>query len=349
MRRLPIYFLIDVSESMVGKPIEYVQNGMRSIITELRTDPYALETAYISVIAFAGKAKLLSPLTEVTLFYPPKLAVGSGTSLGVALNYLMDEIDRSVKKTTIEEKGDWKPIVFLFTDGNPTDDYESAFARWNNKYKKHANLVIVSIGENADTQMLGRISENVLCLTKTDEISYKAFFKWVTDTIKTSSQSVSEGMGEDAVVEPNKSINLEKVDTSQKVIVDEHYVVLTGKCQETKKRYLAKYEKQGVYLDLGEEKYMKTDGYKLEGAYQIDEEVYDQLSDNSPTNLKINSSRLRGVPTCPCCGNQLGLVMCSCGNMFCAGDSPVNTCPWCGETVTIGVGEGGFDIERNRG
>ena len=32
-------------------------------------------------------------------------------------------------KTTLEKKGDWKPIVFLFTDGTPTDDPSSAFAR----------------------------------------------------------------------------------------------------------------------------------------------------------------------------------------------------------------------------
>lgn len=50
MRRLPIYFLVDVSESMVGEPIQQVQDGMRMIVQELRTDPYALETAYISVI-----------------------------------------------------------------------------------------------------------------------------------------------------------------------------------------------------------------------------------------------------------------------------------------------------------
>ena len=71
MRRLPVYFVVDVSESMVGEPIEQVQNGMRQIIQELRMDPYALETAFVSVIAFAGKAELLSPLTELYKFYPP--------------------------------------------------------------------------------------------------------------------------------------------------------------------------------------------------------------------------------------------------------------------------------------
>lgn len=43
MRRLPVYFLIDVSESMVGDPIQRVQDGMADIIKELRQDPYAIE------------------------------------------------------------------------------------------------------------------------------------------------------------------------------------------------------------------------------------------------------------------------------------------------------------------
>ena len=94
MRRLPIYFLVDVSESMVGTPIEQVQEGMRTIIQNLRVDPYALETVFVSIIAFAGKAKVLSPLTELYKFYPPTFPIGGGTSLGKGLECLMDDIDR---------------------------------------------------------------------------------------------------------------------------------------------------------------------------------------------------------------------------------------------------------------
>src|SRR5574344_377732 len=162
MRRLPIYFLVDVSESMVGEPIEQVQNGMRTIIQELRVDPYALETAFVSVIAFAGKAVNLSPLTELYKFYPPTFPIGGGTSLGIALDYLMDDMDRSLVKTTREQKEDWKPLIFLFTDGTPTDNPTAAIERWNRKYRKSANMVVVSIGDNADTHLLGQFSDNVL-------------------------------------------------------------------------------------------------------------------------------------------------------------------------------------------
>lgn len=222
MRRLPIYFLVDVSESMVGEPIQQVQDGMRMIVQELRTDPYALETAYISVIAFAGKAKSVTPLTELYKFYPPTFPIGGGTSLGAALNFLMDDMDKSLVKTTLEKKGDWKPIIFLFTDGTPTDDPTPAFIRWNQKYRHSANIVAISIGDNANTQLLGQISDNVLRLNNTDEISFKSFFKWVTASIKATSVSVMD-MGDDEVkLAPTSGINLEKVDTSKPCIIDEN-------------------------------------------------------------------------------------------------------------------------------
>jgi uncharacterized protein YegL len=212
MRRLPIYFLIDVSESMVGEPIEQVQDGMATIVKELRTDPYSLETVYISIIAFAGKAQKLSPLTELYNFYPPKLPIGGGTSLGNALSFLMNDLDVSIQKTTLEQKGDWKPIIFLFTDGNPTDEYEKAFERWNQKYRKSANLIVVSIGSNTDLNILGKISDNVLQLQATDAESFKKFFKWVTASIKTNSVSVSESNSDDLQLAPTREEGLAKID-----------------------------------------------------------------------------------------------------------------------------------------
>ena len=280
-----------------------MQDGMRMIVQELRTDPYALETAYISVIAFAGKAKSVTPLTELYKFYPPTFPIGGGTSLGAALNFLMDDMDKSLVKTTLEKKGDWKPIIFLFTDGTPTDDPTPAFTRWNQKYRHSANIVAISIGDNANTQLLGQISDNVLRLNNTDEMSFKSFFKWVTASIKATSVSVTD-MGDDEVkLAPTSGINLEKVDTSKPCIIDENFVVLVGKCSNTKKTYLVKYAKRMAEykdVDYGNLGLLKNE-FKLVGAYPIDEETYNSLSDGN-SNQSINTTALRGVPTCPCCG-----------------------------------------------
>ena len=347
MRRLPIYFLVDVSESMVGTPIEQVQDGMAAIINELRTDPYALETAWVSVIAFAGKAKMLSPLQELYKFYPPKFPIGGGTSLGTALNFLMDEMDRSLQKTTMEVKGDWKPIIFLFTDGTPTDDYSSAFNKWNNHYRSHCNLVAISLGNNLDTGILGQITDTVLRLNDTSAASFRQFFKWVTASIKTTSVSVTDAGDDSLKLAPTDGINLEKVDAKKTQKVDENFVVLLGKCQTTRKPYLVKYVKT-----LRPSEYVPFDVlyYKLTGGYPINEENYMELSDSRPASRKVNTEELRGMPTCPCCGNQLGVVVCECGNIFCVGETAQNKCPWCGlEGELGGIGEGGIDITRSRG
>lgn len=341
MRRLPIYFLIDVSESMVGDQIKGVQDGMRTIVQTLRTDPYALETVHIGIVIFAGKAKVLSPLTEIFKFYPPDFPIGGGTSLGKGLDCLMDDIERSVVKTTTEQKGDWKPIVFLFTDGTPTDNPDKAIERWNTKFRRHANIVAVSLGDNANTQLLGKFSDNVLRLKETDENSFKQFFKWVTASVKASSVSVNEIGNDDLHLAPISAINLEKVDTTEPCNVDENFVVVRGKCSETGKQYLVKYAKR-----FGD--FFKSN-FKLVGAYPIDGETYESLSDGKNVN-SFNVKQLNGIPSCPCCGNSYALLVCECGNVFCVGDKPILKCPWCGmEGEISNAGSDGININRGQG
>jgi len=346
MRRLPIYFLIDISESMVGDPIEQVEAGMASIIKELRTDPYALETVYVSIIVFAGRAQKISPLVELYNFYPPKLPVGGGTSLGNAMNFLMNDIDTTIKKTTLEEKGDWKPIIFLFTDGNPTDYVDDAFQRWNNKYRNSTSLIAISIGNNIDTKILGRITDNVLRLNKTDDDSFKAFFRWITASIKTNSVGVNELNSDELKLASFDDI-LTKIELEMSVpeILDENFAVMLAKCQNTKRPYLMKYQKQGQANVYG---YGSTSGFRLVGAYPIDN-TYFELTEGQPIGSTVNTRDLVGFPNCPCCGNQYGFSVCRCGRIMCVGNEETSECPWCGSQAQFGFAEGDSDISRTRG
>ncbi|WMP18042.1 VWA domain-containing protein [Thiothrix lacustris] len=175
MRRLPIYFVLDVSESMVGENLQKLEEGVSSIIRSLRQDPHALETIYISIIAFAGKSRTIVPLIELASFYPPKLPIGGGTSLGGALFHLMSEIDKSVVKTTAEVKGDWKPIIYLLTDGKPTDPVSSAVTKWKNEYSKKATLIAIAIGNFADASVLKQLTEHAFMLENTNNKNFTNF------------------------------------------------------------------------------------------------------------------------------------------------------------------------------
>lgn len=113
MRRLPVYLLLDTSESMVGSAIESVWTGLSTMLSALRKNPYAVEMGVLSIITFGGKAKKLIPLTEVHSFQLPEPDIRPGTTLGSAISILDQAIASEIIKTTPERKGDYKPLVFV--------------------------------------------------------------------------------------------------------------------------------------------------------------------------------------------------------------------------------------------
>jgi uncharacterized protein YegL len=123
IRRLPVYILADCSGSMNGNPIESVKSGIRALHSELMGDPSAVESTYLSVITFDSNAQQIVPLTELSQFNTPDLRAGGTTAFGAALKLLNDAINSEVHKNTPEQKGDWKPLIFIFTDGEPTDRF----------------------------------------------------------------------------------------------------------------------------------------------------------------------------------------------------------------------------------
>lgn len=190
MRRLPVYLLLDTSGSMYGEPIEAVKNGVQTLVSSLRQDPYALETAYLSVITFESSAQQITPLTELSAFQQPNLSAGGCTAMGEALALLAQKVDTEVTKTTADQKGDWRPLVFILTDGEPTDDLNKGIAEF--KKRKFGMVVACAAGMGANTNTLKQITENVVSLDTADGESIKQYFKWVSASISTSSKSVED-------------------------------------------------------------------------------------------------------------------------------------------------------------
>jgi uncharacterized protein YegL len=190
MRRLPVYLLLDTSGSMTGEPIEAVKNGVQIMISSLRQNPQAIETAFISIITFDSVARQIIPLTDLASFQMVDIKAIGVTALGEALRLLCHKIDTEVANTTTEKKGDWKPLVFIMTDGVPTDDWQSALNEF--KSKKISFTVACAAGNKADTEILKQITDNVISLDTADSASIGKFFQWVTASIGVTSTKVED-------------------------------------------------------------------------------------------------------------------------------------------------------------
>jgi len=175
---------------MTGEPIEAVKNGVQMMVHSLRQNPQAIETAFVSIITFDSEAKQLIPLTDLASFQTVDLKAAGTTALGAALSLLADKLENEVTKTTLEQKGDWKPIVFIMTDGVPTDDWQAGFQKL--KAVKKGLIVGCAAGNNADDKVLKEIADQVVRLSNTYADSIGKFFQWVSASIATTSTKVEE-------------------------------------------------------------------------------------------------------------------------------------------------------------
>ena len=114
--------------------------------------------------------------------------------MGAGLTLLSKCIDREVSRSTMEIKGDWKPLVFIMTDGGPTDDWRAGLAEF--KKRKVGITIACGAGSGADNSVLKQITDIVVSLETADSSTIKAFFKWVSASISTGSQKVENGLAE---------------------------------------------------------------------------------------------------------------------------------------------------------
>jgi len=108
---------------MNGEPIVAVNAGLQALLTSLRSNPYALESVHLSITTFDSEIKEVLPMTPVADIMLPEITCpkSGATLLGAALEDICAQVQRDVRKSSATEKGDWKPMLVILTDGKPTD------------------------------------------------------------------------------------------------------------------------------------------------------------------------------------------------------------------------------------
>jgi uncharacterized protein YegL len=330
---------------MIGPAIESVGTGLGAMLSALRKNPYALEMGALSIITFGGKARKVAPLTEVYAFQQPEMEVKPGTTLGGAIAILDQSVSTEIVKSTPEQKGDYKPLVFILTDGQPTDEWRPAFERFK---RNHGSVIVYAVGcgDDVDFSILKELTENTYSMAQMNADAFAKLFVCISSSIQSASGAIGERGKQGGAINLEKEAGgaVKKIETAPGARSHrKRQVFIPGVCQKTKKAYLLRHR-----LDDSTGKYRCVAGHKLDKPFS---------SEEAGAIEAVSSSELQGLVPCPHCGSK-GHGHCDCGTITCLDvTNPLSVrgmlvlkmqCPTCGKTGYMSAG-GAFDVSQSAG
>jgi uncharacterized protein YegL len=344
IRRLPVYILLDCSESMVGEGLAAARRGIGNILARLSTNPQALETVHLSVIGFSSQAKVLLPLTALPDAAMPAVRLGNGTALGAALELLAARIRDEVNRRDKVQRGDWRPIVILLADGKPTDDLEKSLKIYKAMVGDLvANFYVVGCGADADLRSLAKISDILLKAESMEASVLDRLFFWMSETLTEASRSQDDKGGRTMLESLPAGVTLvEAKHLPDKDAVGDFY--LRAVCGSRRRPFIMHFKWDD-----------SVESFKAHRSHPITDDDIEPDQDGAGGEA-VDISIVSAPPACPYCGSDQ-YVICGpqCGTISCAGgvirgpQGPSHLCPKCEVQFALAQGAGATSLRVRRG
>lgn len=187
--RQALVLLVDTSSSMAND-LPDVAAGLDGLRGALVIDPVARNRVELVVVTFGGQVVTHGDFGEAALFEPPPLDASGDTPMAAALTQALDLLE--AKKLAYRRSGldYYRPLVFLLTDGEPTD-----MARWPEAVRRvreaerDRKLVLLTVGTS--TASFPRLAE--LCPGRVPlrlkEAQWASMFQWLSRSLQARSRS----------------------------------------------------------------------------------------------------------------------------------------------------------------
>jgi uncharacterized protein YegL len=161
---MTLFYLVDASGSMTGEKIGKVNAAMEECIPDLKEISRENDDAEIrvAIMQFSNGCRWITPVAGpvgVEDIVWNDIHAAGVTDLGAALK----ELDRKLSREAYlkSQTGAYAPVILLFSDGEPTDDWSSALEniKKNNWFKSAIKIAIaIDIDGEADKNVLAQFT-----------------------------------------------------------------------------------------------------------------------------------------------------------------------------------------------
>lgn len=157
-KSLVIFFLIDTSRSMVGKKMGELNTVMEELIPEIRKVGEADTDVKVAVLTFGTQVRwMYSEPISIEDFEWSRLRADGVTNMGEAFKELNARMSRNSFLNSPSLS--FAPVIFLMTDGYPSDDYKEALVELQtNSWYKFGLKAALGIGQEANDDMLAEFT-----------------------------------------------------------------------------------------------------------------------------------------------------------------------------------------------
>lgn len=185
--RCACMLLLDTSGSMQGEPIQCLNEGYKAFLDTIKQDDLALLRVELCVVTFGGTVQVVQEFTTIDRISPKPFLSDGGTPMGEAITTAVAKVRE--RKNVYRSNGIryYRPWVFMITDGEPTDAWESAAALVQEQERaKHLSFFAVGV-EGANMTILREIS--VRPPVRLKGLSFAQMFEWLSGSLSSVSES----------------------------------------------------------------------------------------------------------------------------------------------------------------
>lgn len=194
-RRLPVYLVIDASETASCEFRKFVDDGIQELLHIWNSDPYILDCLIVSCVLYNVHGTLINPFVETYEFKTPSPIINITNGMEV-LDVLMEHMDNNILKTSTKQRGDYKPFVIVFSSDAISNSTHGNFEKWGMYYSPMCNFVVFDIGNKTNSLKhlevgnqlklsLNVISNNVIHVKPSQEDYFRTAIRFLGKSIIT--------------------------------------------------------------------------------------------------------------------------------------------------------------------